>query len=187
MKKVSGQWDNRLHPFLWPLNNHSTPNLMKLPISPLALHLLLYTPSHCLWYGPHDHWHLIAILFYLSLPWFFILGFCGFLSLDSVIYTVVRESILKCSPDQAKLLLEIFNKLPSAGENLQAPQTQSSGSCLAQAYHSGHSLLTCCSLPSPVSHPTPGNPLPPWRGHFLILHSPFQARLQPFITMSHPR
>lgn len=83
------------------------------------------------------------------------LDFDFFLSLDSVIYTVVRENILTCSPDEVKPLLEIFNKLPSPGENPQAPQTQSSGSCLTQAYCSGHSLFICCPLPSPVHLPSP--------------------------------
>lgn len=129
----------RLHPFLCPPSN-----LMELPINTSYPSFPSFYPSQCLWYGLRGHWHTTAISFYSSLLWFFIL--------DYTAGSVVRETILKCSLDRVKTLLEIFNDLLSPKENLQAPKTPRPGSGLIQTHLSVHSLATRCSLHSQVSH-----------------------------------
>lgn len=110
--------------------------------------------------------------------------------LDFVIYTVVRENSLKCSPDHVKPLLQVFNDSPLPREKPQAPQTQRSRSCLIQVCLSMQSLITCCSLHRKPSLLILGNPLPSWRGHFLILQRPISSKVimtKYYVTISHPR
>lgn len=158
----------RLHPSSALPTTSQLSNLMELPINTSYPSFPSFYPSQWLWYGPRGRWHTTAIRFYCSLLWFFIL--------DYTIYSVVRETILKCSLDCVKTLLEIFNDLLLPKENLQAPKTPRPGSCLFQTHLPVHSLVTCCSPHSQVSHLISENPLPQWRGH-VLLHRPFQARL----------